>query len=237
MSKFNQSYWDRFYSHNEHIPTTPTTFAQLVLPWIESNLSTCSLVELGCGNGRDALWFAARGVQRVVALDLSHASIARLQAAIDQSHSHSDSGASNAGLADHVTFVEADFSNLPTNVQEPPLSIPSVTMVYSRFTLHAIDAQAQARALRWSWNALSKGGLLAIEVRSVLGSLYGKGTPVEGERDAFVHGHYRRFLRHDEILAELREIGFDVAYEDERSGVAVFGDDDPVVLRIIARKP
>jgi hypothetical protein len=173
----------------------------------------------------------------VVALDLSHASIARLQAAIDQSHSHSDSGASSAGLAEHVTFVEADFSNLPVNVTEPPLSIPSVSVVYSRFTLHAIDAQAQSRALRWSWNALSKGGLLAIEVRSVLGSLYGKGSPVEGERDAFVHGHYRRFLRHDEPIAELRDLGFEIAYDDERSGVAVFGDDDPVVLRVIARKP
>jgi len=237
MSKFNQAYWDRFYSHNDRIPTTPTTFAQLVLPWLESTLSSCSLVELSCANGRDALWFAARGVQRVVALDLSHSSIARLQAAIDQSHSHSDSGMSSNGLADHVTFVEADFSNLPTNVQEAPLAIPTVNVVYSRFTLHAIDAQAQARALRWAWSALPKGGLLAIEVRSVLGSLYGKGTPVKGERDAFVHGHYRRFLRHDELTAELRGLGFEIAYDDERSGVAVFGDDDPVVLRVIARKP
>lgn len=190
-------------------------------------------MELGCGNGRDALWFAQRGVQHVVAVDLSHSSIARLQAAVAQGAS-TDAPTS---LAHHLKFVEADFSSLPTPPSAEPLCCTEgVHVVYSRFTLHAIDAAAQARALQWAYAALADGGLLAIEARSVLGSLYGKGTPVEGERDAFVFGHYRRFLRREELLRDLTALGFTIEHEEERDGVAVFGDDDPVVVRVIARK-
>jgi len=227
MSKYNQSYWDRFYAANERIPTTPSTFAQLLLPWVESKPS-CTLVELGCGNGRDALYFAQSGIGHIVGIDLAHSSIAQLIEAVE----HDDA----EGLAQHVRFLEADFSMLPSRPSEAPLSVSRVSVVYSRFTLHAIDAAAQSRALRWAYGALEDGGLLAIEARSVLGSLYGKGTPVQGERDAFVHGHYRRFLRREDLVEELRVIGFSIAQEDERSGVAVFGDDDPVVIRVFARK-
>eukprot|EP01027_Heterolobosea_sp_BB2_P016378 GEZU01023330.1.p2 GENE.GEZU01023330.1~~GEZU01023330.1.p2 ORF type:complete len:103 (+),score=18.35 GEZU01023330.1:166-474(+) len=78
--------------------------------------------------------------------------------------------------------------------------------------------------------------LLCIEARSVLSSMYGKGTQSDEDPDAFIYGHYRRFIRKSQLVEELTQLGFSIVCEEERDGVAVFGDDDPVVVRIIARK-
>ena len=70
-------------------------------------------------------------------------------------------------------------------------------------------------------------------MRSVSGSLYGYGQPAG--RDAFIHdGHYRRFIRRDELHDEIVEIGFRVDELIETDGLAVHGGDDPVVIRAFA---
>jgi hypothetical protein len=51
-----------------------------------------------------------------------------------------------------------------------------------------------------------------------------------------IHGHYRRFIIPDEINAKLAHAGFVVTSRIESNGLAKYGDDDPVVLRLIARK-
>ncbi len=81
------------------------------------------------------------------------------------------------------------------------------------------------------------GGLLLIEVRSVKDKMCGKGTPVEGEKDAWIYTHYRRFIRQNELLAELLSLGFKIDYVIESDGLAIYKDDDPVVIRVHARKP
>jgi bifunctional enzyme CysN/CysC len=62
------------------------------------------------------------------------------------------------------------------------------------------------------------------------------GTAVGDEKDAYINTHFRRFLRKDELLKELEGLGFIIEFVDERDGVAALGDDNPVVLRVHARK-
>jgi hypothetical protein len=64
----------------------------------------------------------------------------------------------------------------------------------------------------------------------------GKGTKVEGERDAWINTHYRRFIRKDELLKELEGLGFTIDYVLEKDGIAVYKDDNPVVIRVHAKK-
>lgn len=66
--------------------------------------------------------------------------------------------------------------------------------------------------------------------------MYGKGIQCSEDSDAWTNGHYRRFIRRDQLVEELEQLGFTIVCEDERAGVAVFDSDDPVVVRIIARK-
>lgn len=216
VSTSDDAYWNRFYSHRQVEIEAPSSFAQHVIGQIRAG---ARLFELGCGNGRDALYFASRGLQ-VVACDRSQVAVETLRERPEL-----------AAFPHRPEFLQADFMDLPERYKGPPHDI-----VYSRFTLHAVPAPVQSAALSWAKTALAPGGTLFIEARSVKGSLYGKGEPVE--RDAFLHdGHYRRFLRLDELLGELSSLGFSIAQAVEQAGVAVYRDDDPVVLRVTATVP
>jgi len=208
----NKSYWNDFYKKGG-APKECSSFAQDSLPHVSKD---GVLFELGCGNGRDAFFFAKNEVP-VWASDLSEVSIEDLNSKVE---------------GDNPKFIAADFTALPT-----PFENTLFATVYSRFTLHAIKAEEASRALAWSFRNIRPGGLLLIEVRSVKDPLCGQGTLVEGERDAWFTTHYRRFVRYDELLKELTDLGFHVEHSLEDHNLAVFGNDNPYVIRVRARKP
>ncbi len=209
----DQSYWDSFYSTARPGIVAPSTFAQHCAPFLPE---AASLFELGCGNGRDVHYFAGLG-HRVIACDRSSVAIEELAG-----------GVSGCGYRHQPELVVGEMGSLPA--REAPLDA-----VYSRFTLHAVDVGEASRALRWAYDNLAVGGQFLAEARSVKGSLYGKG--VEVARDTFLYNdHTRRFLRLDELLAELGGLGFTIVDHSETDGVAVHKDDDPVVIRVVARK-
>ncbi len=211
----DRTYWDGFYAAQNPDIQAPTTFALWCLPRLKEG---GSLLELGCGNGRDAVFFAEKG-QRVIACDQSEIAIAALGARKQ-----------NDRYTFRPEFVATDFTRLAEG------RFGLVDAVYSRFTLHAITAEESSRTLAFAARSLAPGGRLLIEVRSVKGSLYGQGEP--RERDAFVHdGHYRRFVRLEELTAELTGLGLRLGEVVESAGLAVHKSDDPVVIRIDARKP
>lgn len=209
-------YWNQFYSHAHAGLEAPSSFAVQVGDQLTAG---AHVFELGCGNGRDALYFASRGL-KVTACDRSSVAVTALAQRGDLTR-----------FAHRPEFLTADFQEL---AERCAALTPDV--VYSRFTLHAVPPAVQTAALRWSRGALRPRGRLFIEARSVAGSLYGKGIPVE--RDAFLHdGHYRRFLRLDELTEELEGLGFAITSASEGAGVAIYRDDDPVVIRITATTP
>src|SRR5689334_20507498 len=103
-------YWDEFYEKGE-VPLESSTFAKSVLHKIKKDEA---LIELGCGNGRDAYFFAAHGIP-VYAIDISH-SVTKLRV---------ENG--------NPTFIHADFTNLANSFQNK-----SYGTIYSRFTLHSV---------------------------------------------------------------------------------------------------
>lgn len=209
----DRTYWDDFYRTAHADIEKPSTFAL----WCRQRLEPGRvLVEFGCGNGRDAIFFAHEGL-RVIACDQSEIAIRSLAAK------------SYASCTYPPTFVVGDFSRLEDRQFGP------VDVVYSRFTLHAVTQSEASLALAWSARNLENNGKLLIEVRSVAGSLYGKGEA--REKDAFVYnGHYRRFVRMNELSDELERLGFVIDDAVESAGLAVHENDDPVVIRIVARR-
>lgn len=208
-----RDHWDTFYSVPHPDLQAPSSFARECLNRIAPD---SVLFELGCGNGRDALFFARHGLQ-VIACDQSPVAIALLEEA--------------AGRTNHFSyiprFLNTEFRHLGDH--------PQVDVVYSRFTLHAVEAGEADYALGWAATTLKPGGALFIEARSVNGSLYGLGQPAG--RDAFIHdGHFRRFIRLEELSQRLQDLGFIITDSVEGQGLAVHGDDDPVVIRIYAEK-
>jgi len=209
----DRDYWNEFYK-KAAVPTNCSTFAASVLKLIHPNEP---LFELGCGNGRDAFYFAEHGIP-VVASDLA-------QDEMDELNKKSKN--------QNPQFVPADFTALPSPYFNDGRRFATV---YSRFTLHAVREEGASSALKWAWENLQDGGILLIEVRSIKDKLCGQGTKVEGERDAWITNHYRRFIRKDELLNELQGLGFSIEYCLEQDGISVWKDDDPVVIRVHARK-
>ena len=173
--------------------------------------------ELGCGNGRDALFFAQNGI-KVIACDKAEEGVNKLN-----------------GTENLYSFV-GDFTQLNDHHNDNPHISEPVDFIYSRWTIHAINKESSSRTLQWSFRNLNSGGRLLIEVRSVNDNLFGQGTQVELEKDAFITDHYRRFVRNEELIDELKEIGFEIEENVESQGLAVHKDDDPVVIRVIAVK-
>ncbi len=210
----DHDYWNQYYAREHRDILEPSSFARWCRQHFEPGQT---LFELGCGNGRDALFFAREGLE-VIACDQAESAI-----------EHLSSRYGNGEFPRRPRFLCGEFQALHDLWQEP------LDIVYSRFSLHAVRAEVAEQALSWSARRLRPGGQLLVEARSVLGSLYGKGEP--RERDAFIYnGHYRRFLRRAELISELEELGFDIVEQIESSGLAVHRDDDPVVIRVLARR-
>ena len=209
-----REHWDSFYAQPHADLAEPSPFARDSLSHIAPG---STLFELGCGNGRDALFFARHGI-RVIACDQSGVAIQALRAYLDGSN----------GFFGTPEFVQSRFRALDDR--------PGLDVVYSRFTLHAVDASEASDTLRWAHRNLRPGGTLLIEARTVHGDLYGVGEPAG--RDAFIHdGHYRRFIRPDELATELLDVGFEINDLTEGRGMALKGADDPVVVRVNASTP
>ena len=60
----DKKYWSEYYSNNQK-PTDASSFAVFVQEKLEKGKT---LIELGCGNGRDSVYFAGHGVN-VIAVD------------------------------------------------------------------------------------------------------------------------------------------------------------------------
>ncbi len=205
----NTVYWNQYYK-NGVCTQEPSPFARYVATLVEPGKR---MVELGCGNGRDAVFFAAQGLH-ITALDMSQEAIAQLQ----------------SRNISNTEFLCGDFVNSSVHQAE------SYDYAYSRFTIHSINRNQEQVLLNNLFRGLRIGGKLFIEVRGVNDPLFGKGKQVE--RNAFFYdNHYRRFIVLDELAEALERRGFRVEYAQERTGFAPYGNDDPPVIRIVAAKP
>jgi adenylylsulfate kinase-like enzyme/SAM-dependent methyltransferase len=200
-------HWDSFYAGLKAQPPSP--FAIACAPRFEEG---SRLLELGCGSGRDAVYFAQQGLQ-VTALDRSN-------------------GAIEACLANHagkgVEFLCLDAAEVGT------LAPRRFDVVYSRFSLHAMTREEENSALADSHALLAAGGLLCIECRSINDRLAREGEVISPtERIA---GHYRRFIVLPELTERIESLGMEIVEQIESQGLAVHADEDPVVIRVLARK-
>lgn len=205
------TYWEEYYESGA-APEQPSKFAR----YVRKNYAKKGdlLVELGCGNGRDARFFARHKLSVI---------------AIDQCAPEIDPRTVD-DTKRRLRYAEADFTELPE-------AIAPYDLVYSRFTLHSVSAEGQARSLAWSARNLISGGRLCIETRGQKNELYQKGTPVDGEPDAFIYDdHYRRFVDLGKFVDEIESNKFKILEASEDAGYAPFEDTDYHFIRVIAEK-
>lgn len=206
-----KNYWSEFYS-TTNITEKPSSFASFVNDFIQDK-DYKSLLDVGCGNGRDSRFFAKD--MKVVGIDQAESAVVK----------------NNKLSGNQDKYICGDFTS-STFLK----SLDLFDILYSRFTLHSVEKEDSSTFLKTSAELLFNNGLLCIEVRSVNSDMYGKGEPdPNGDPDAWINGHYRRFVRINELELELKEIGYNTLYIEEQSGWAKYKGDDPVLIRVIAR--
>ena len=204
-------YWNSYYQKRK-APISPSSFALFCK---ENFLDKHShILEFGCGNGRDAFFFAK--FHRVSAIDESSVVVE-----------------TNRSRAIQEGILSIDFFQGQFGYQI--MGLPNeVDAVYARFVIHAMPEEAETKALIESWRLLRNGGKLFLEFRTIHDPLMSKGEQL-GDTER-VTDHYRRFVDFSKLCIKLAEIGFVLDYSIEKQGLATHGNDDPVVGRVVATK-
>ena len=202
-----RDFWARTYNtEGRRIPRTASTFAQ----WVGEQEQPGTLVDVGCGNGRDTRHFAKLGFD-VTGLDLvPSASTATLR------------GMPQGSTARVETFnLESMRQTLAAGARFARR--PGPVAVYGRFLIHALSESARPSFWRFASMAVRHGGRVYLEFRT--------------ERDEFLPKafgqHYRRFLSAREVAAEAAQQGLRVVHQEQGRGLAPFEDEDPHLCRLI----
>lgn len=205
-----KKYWDNFY-RKLGAPVRPSNFASFVED--EYGNLVNSIVDVGCGNGRDSFYFASKGINCV---------------GIDQSDSAVEINKNNIPDQNkNLNFVEGDYPSYNYS----KLNMDSLS-IYSRFTLHSINYDEENVFLD-NLSNLDCLNYIFIEVRSINDEIYGNGRKV-GEHE-FITSHYRRFID-PEILHEKLSKLFEIKSFNESQGYSKTENDDPCLIRVVAKK-
>ncbi|RFS83900.1 class I SAM-dependent methyltransferase [Actinomadura spongiicola] len=152
-----QEYWDARYGEHDHLWSGEPN---AVLVREVTGLEPGNALDLGCGEGADAIWLARHG-WRVTAADIS-------RVALDRAAHH----AATAGVADRVDFQRHDLA----------ASFPEGTydLVCTAFLHSPGEDMPRAAILRAAADAVAPGGILLIA---------GHAGPPPWDPDAHPHAH------------------------------------------------
>jgi len=199
-------YWDDYYASRSSVARPlPSQFATFVAGEVTG---PCRVVELGCGNGRDSIFFASYG-HDVTGVDGSESAVKGCQT-----------------LAEALG-VEARF--LHSSIDDPELpgrlgragEHDGQLVIYARFFVHAITDEEEKDFFALATQLTSPGDVLAVEYRTVRDQSGAKVT------DA----HYRRFVAPSSFQANALASGFEVTYAAEGFGFAKYKQDDAYCAR------
>jgi SAM-dependent methyltransferase len=204
-------YWDEFYAHRRgrKFPA-PSQFAAFI---VQEADDVGLIVDVGCGSGRDSVFFARQG-HRVLAIDGSQEAINNCELA--------RAGNGVEGVTFHCVSVGSpEFVDILQKIL--PKERQFTAMIYARFFLHAITNAEEGAFLEGVSGAFQKGDRIALEYRTVRDTLGTKVTPA----------HYRRFIEPSHIFEKAGFYGLSVEYAVEGTGFAKFREDDAYVARCI----
>jgi len=174
-----------------------------------------SILEVGCGNGRDG-FFLGRSGFKMTMTDYSEVAIANCQ-----QWAETQTGT--------FAFQILNVRDIAMATKFVATHAGAFDAVYARFFMHAIDRPAAQRFLQLASGVLKKGGLLLLEYRALDTS-----DPDAQKSQTFANGaHYRRMVPVKELVEDAAAVGFAALYFVEGRGMAKYKGEDPWIARNI----
>jgi len=209
------AYWDHYYEdRSDRHPVVPSQFAAFVAS--EIGTSARNVVDLGCGNGRDTLFFASLGY-RTVGIDASETAISLCEARAD---------AGSADVRERVTFTRAALPSPELDAALAAFPTGDPVVVYARFFLHAIEEEVEAAVLDALRSTPASVTTVAVEFRTHRDRGQAKHTP----------DHFRRFMDPADFLHRASRSGFRPTYAVDGFGYAKHATDDAHVARVLLER-
>ena len=203
-------FWNKHYKTFSEEAPSPFAF------WVAHEFLSPDdeLVEIGSGNGRDGIYLSGF-VGKYTGIDLS-------QSAVD--------AATQKLLKINPRNSNARFQQMDFSVFQFSSASLSRLVVYSRFSLHSDNEEAEDLLLAHLSSVKNRKLIVFIEVRTVLDELYGVGREV-GENE-FITDHYRRFINPDRFRSKV-ENKFEIMYFEVSDLFAPYKNEKPKVLRVV----
>ena len=206
--KNNKDYWDKFYSGIDSKLVIPSQFAAFVAMEYSENVNT--ILDIGCGNGRDSIFFSSLGFE-VVGVDASNKAIEQVKKNSKSSAKFFVGNISDKALGD---LLKKNINSRGKN------------LIYSRFFLHAITDKLEEDFWNLVDSLSSKGDFMALEFRTEKDQKLTKSTPE----------HYRRFVSTEKVINNATNISFKCDYQIEGFGYAKYKNDNAYVSRMLLEK-
>ncbi|MGH3440018.1 MAG: class I SAM-dependent methyltransferase, partial [Sciscionella sp.] len=207
----NRGYWWPFYGSRsaKAVPTEPSPFAR----WVhEREPDNARMVDIGCGTGRDGLWFARQGRQ-VLGLDY-----------VPEATRNAGATASEEGIpAEFQTFNLYDLRQVLATGAHLAHRDASPTL-YGRFLVHALEDVGRHNLWLLASMCLRRGGRMYLEFRTGFDA---------GKQHEFGE-HFRKYLNPDIVVEEIEARGGRIESREEGHGMAVYKHEDPHVCRMVA---
>lgn len=143
-------------------------FAKRSFCEIKKHPRATTLLDLGCGAGQDAVYFASKGLQ-VTALDFSETSIQR--------------------VPKNIKNLQVACLDICTLCPKPN----SFDIIYAHLSLHYFDDTTTTQIFERLYYALKQGGLIFIKCKSTDDALYGLGEKIEADMFC-LDNHVRHFF-------------------------------------------
>lgn len=194
-----REYWETYYTSkaNSGRAKVPSQFSVFVAGEIPEGVNT--IVDVGCGDGRDSFFFLSSGY-RVVGLDASASAVESCQVFL------------RTVARQH--FARAEFAQVIVDA-ESGSRLAALTadservIVYDRFFLHAIEDGGEKAFFSALDSIRHKIALVAIEFR----------TDRDAQRAKVTPDHYRRFIDPSDVVQRAADAGYEVEYSVQGFGM------------------